>query len=141
MVLLYLLFAPFGANLNFGGSTNTTETNTTVAVTKTSNVTSNATKNATATATATAKPQNQYILYFVTQDNCPYCAQMHPLILTWVAAHKNVELREVVTGSAIADGFNVRSAPTTVLVDKATNKEVTRFVGVFDTNDLNRYSA
>jgi thioredoxin-related protein len=123
--------------MNYDGSTNKTENNTTVAVTKTSNVTANATKNA--TATHAPVQQKQYILYFVSQENCPYCTQMHPLIITWVSAHKNVELREVLTGSDIANGFGVRAAPTTILVDKDTNKEVTRFAGVFDPEDLNRY--
>jgi thioredoxin-related protein len=136
MVVLYIVFVPLGANLNFDNPIeNTSPTNTSSVVptelpkTQTNNT----------TATPTKPPASAYILYFVSQADCPYCAEMHPLVLTWAAAHKNVELREVTTGTDLSNSFNVRSAPTTILVDKATGKERTRFVGIFDTNDLNKY--
>jgi thioredoxin-related protein len=129
MVILYLVFLPLGLNLNFG-SPHQTDIITTNA---TANVTANTTKVANKTATATPVPKHNYTLIFVTEQGCPYCDQMRPLITAWVQGKPRLTFNEV------EGGYGVRAFPTSILIDSMTNTELHRFVGVFDTSELNAY--
>jgi thioredoxin-like negative regulator of GroEL len=144
LVLLYVALVPFGSNLNYDGSTHTKTNNTTVAVSKTSNVTANATKNATAKATAkaTAAPQKQvFKIYFFEQDNCPYCTQMYPLITSWAADPTNhakfgdLVIINISNDQSLNTKYNIRGVPVTLVTDM-NGKELTRFTGAFDISEL-----
>jgi thioredoxin-related protein len=132
MVAMYILFLPLGVNLNFDEPINTFEGTPLITPTTTPSTTT-----ATATPTPTTAPKS-YILYFFEQEDCPYCADMHPKVVDWAKTHTNTALSIQQTGCDLANHYTVRTAPTTILIDKATNKEVDRWVGIFDVNELSK---
>lgn len=95
-----------------------------------------------ANGTTNGKPN--YILYFFYQPDCPYCEQMSPIVSAWAldgnqSVRLDLQLTNTWDNSALANKYAVRTTPTTVLVNKATNTEVKRWVGVFDINELDCY--
>jgi thioredoxin-related protein len=142
MIVLYMLFVPLGVNLNFAPEpTSTPVKQVNVSINTTANATTNKTTTAKATAKPTATPNQQktYTLLFFEQQNCPYCAIMHPLVAAWATSHPRASLSIEQTGSALGNQYGVRAAPTTILIDKSTGQVVKTWVGVFDTAELTTY--
>lgn len=82
----------------------------------------------------TAKPV--FSIVYVTQDNCPYCAQENPIIQNIAKSHDvtTVNLTTDSNAAAIVSQYHIATTPTIII--KKNNIEIKRFVVVTSEGDI-----
>jgi thiol-disulfide isomerase/thioredoxin len=87
-----------------------------------------------ANTTTAAKPV--FSIVYVTQDNCPYCAQENPIIQSIAKTHDvtTVNLTTDPGAAAIVSQYKIATTPTIII--KKNNIEIKRFVVVTSSSDI-----